>query len=72
MIVETIATVYNLPMAKYINVQVKDVEKPIRVEGDSVEQFGNVYQVKKQTVIVAQILATEFVAWWEEHTPDAN
>ena len=59
---------YTLAIAKYICVQLKDVQAPIRVEADTLEKGSQVFTLKKGQDTVGELGPNVVMAWWVENT----
>ena len=65
-----VLVVYTLAMAKYICVQIKDVQAPLKIEADSIEKGSVVYTLKKGNETVGELAAINVLGWWVEDTGD--
>ena len=69
-LVVTESTVYALSMPKYIYVQVKGVDKPLRLRGDKVEQKGNRWSLMNGQNQVGEFAMDSVQGWWIQDEQD--
>jgi hypothetical protein len=66
----TVSTVYTFAMTKYVYVQVKGVEKPVKIEADKMEESGlkgtndHRFSLKLKDVQVGQFTGHAGDGWW--------
>lgn len=60
----TISTVYDLGMAKVVNIQVKGVPRAVEIIADKVEASGDKLKISKGGTPVGEFNVESVEGWW--------